>query len=293
MKFPYKIIINGLAGLLAAGLLLSGCAQNEAVVEDEDQITRVEVIRGEGSGIIAELDVVGATMFEFYSAELNQDGKDTIDAFRKSLGPELTDAYRVLIVGHTDNSGDKRYNMWLSRERAKSVADYLIESGADKDKIRTMGMGPYDPIASNDTREGRIQNRRVDVYVVAEVRALDMMEFPSVALFARKSSALTDEGKALIDKNIETAKDMLARATYIEIVGHTDSEGDDDANMKLSKARANAVRDYLVSKDVPSYKMLTTGMGETMPIASNDTKEGRAANRRVQVLILGRTKAEE
>jgi OOP family OmpA-OmpF porin len=63
--------------------------------------------------------------------------------------------------------------------------------------------------------------------------------------------------------------------------------------MKLSKARANAVRDYLASKDVPSYKMLTTGMGETMPIASNDTKEGRAANRRVQVLILGRTKETE
>ncbi|MGD8803135.1 MAG: hypothetical protein PVG12_08125, partial [Gammaproteobacteria bacterium] len=103
MKLTNKIIINGLSALLAAGLLLSGCAQNEAMVEDEEQITRVEVVRGESSGIIAELDVVGASMFEFDSAELNQDGKDTIDAFRKSLGPELTDAYRVLIVGHTDN----------------------------------------------------------------------------------------------------------------------------------------------------------------------------------------------
>ncbi|MGD8934520.1 MAG: OmpA family protein [Gammaproteobacteria bacterium] len=290
MKLTNKMIINGLSGLLAAALLLSGCAQNEAVVEDEDQITRVEVVRGESSGIIAELDVVGASMFEFDSAELNQDGKDTIDAFRKSLGPELTDAYRVLIVGHTDNSGDVRYNMWLSRERAKSVAEYLVESGADKDKIRTMGMGPYDPIASNDSREGRIQNRRVDVYVVAEVRALDLLEFPSVAMFARKSSALTDEGKALIDKNIETAREMFKRATYIEVVGHTDNKGDAEENMKLSLARANAVRDYLISKDVPSYKMLATGMGATMPIATNDTEEGRAKNRRVQVLILGRTK---
>jgi outer membrane protein OmpA-like peptidoglycan-associated protein len=290
MKLTNKMIINGLSGLLAAALLLSGCAQNEAVVEDEDQITRVEVVRGESSGIIAELDVVGASMFEFDSAELNQDGKDTIDAFRKSLGPELTDAYRVLIVGHTDNSGDVRYNMWLSRERAESVAEYLIEAGADKDKIRTMGMGPYDPIASNDTREGRIQNRRVDVYVVAEVRALDLMEFPSVALFARKSSTLTDEGKAFIDQNIETARDMFKRATYIEIVGHTDNKGNDEDNMKLSLARANAVRDYLISQEVPSYKMLATGVGATMPVASNDSAEGRAKNRRVQVLILGRTK---
>jgi outer membrane protein OmpA-like peptidoglycan-associated protein len=94
----------------------------------------------------------------------------------------------------------------------------------------------------------------------------------------------------LIDKNIETARDLFKRATYIEIVGHTDSKGDETENLKLSLARANAVRDYLISKDVPSYKMITTGMGSAMPVASNDTEEGRAANRRVQVLVLGRKK---
>jgi outer membrane protein OmpA-like peptidoglycan-associated protein len=83
---------------------------------------------------------------------------------------------------------------------------------------------------------------------------------------------------------------MFKRATYIEIVGHTDNKGNDEDNMKLSLARANAVRDYLISQEVPSYKMLATGVGATMPVASNDSAEGRAKNRRVQVLILGRTK---
>lgn len=290
MNVNYKMIFNGLTGLLAATLLLSGCAQNETRVDDEEVITQVEVTPGDASGIIAELDVIGVALFEFDSAELSQDGKDTIDAFRKSLGPEFTDAYRVLVIGHTDSSGDQRYNMGLSERRAQSVADYLAATGGDKDKVRTIGMGPYDPIASNENREGRVANRRVDAYVVAELKDLDMMEFPSVAMFARKSSELTDPGKVLIDKNIETARELFKRATYIEIVGHTDNKGDAEENLKLSKARANAVRDYLISKDVPSYKMVTTGMGSAMPVASNDTEEGRAANRRVQVLILGRKK---
>ena len=70
-------------------------------------------------------------MFEFDSAELNEEGKAAIEAYRKKLGPELTDAFMVVIVGHTDNTGDEDHNMQLSYNRAVSVADYLIATGAD------------------------------------------------------------------------------------------------------------------------------------------------------------------
>ncbi len=60
--------------------------------------------------------------------------------------------------------------------------------------------------------------------------------------------------------------------------------------MLLSEQRANTVRDYLVSKGLDVSKVETKGMGDTMPIADNDTKEGRAQNRRVQILVLGRIK---
>ena len=82
----------------------------------------------------------------------------------------------------------------------------------------------------------------------------------------------------------------MQRATFIEIVGHTDDKWDDDYNMELSKKRAASVRDFLVSQGVDASKMVTTGMGETMPIASNTTRAGRTANRRVEILILGRIK---
>ena len=62
--------------------------------------------------------------------------------------------------------------------------------------------------------------------------------------------------------------------------------------MSLSKLRAASVRDYLISKGVDASKIITTGKGETKPIASNETKEGRAKNRRVEIQVLGRVGGE-
>jgi hypothetical protein len=78
--------------------------------------------------------------------------------------------------------------------RANAVADYLTSTGTTADIVRTIGRGPNDPIASNETREGREQNRRVDITVVAEVRALDQMLFPGVVLFKRDKADLNDQG---------------------------------------------------------------------------------------------------
>jgi outer membrane protein OmpA-like peptidoglycan-associated protein len=68
----------------------------------------------------------------------------------------------------------------------------------------------------------------------------------------------------------------------VRIEGHTDSQGDDTSNLKLSQARAEAVRDYLVKKGVEAGRLTPLGYGEARPIATNDTKEGRAKNRRVE-----------
>lgn len=292
MNIKIRIIFTGLLGLLSANALLSGCAGDDTREDAAEPVAQVEVLRGDGTGVIAGIGIVAASMFDFDSAELNEDGIETIEEYRKSIGPELTDAYLVVIVGHTDSSGDERYNMMLSLKRAESVADYLISTGINEDQVRAIGRGSKEPIASNDTREGRMQNRRVDILVVAEVRSLDTLIFPSVALFDRKSSVLTEQGQALLEKNLQTAKELLSRATYIEIVGHTDDKGEASDNMKLSRLRAASVRDYLIKKGVDASKIITTGKGETRPIASNDTKEGRAKNRRVEILVLGRV-AEE
>ena len=286
MNIKNKIIFTGLFGLLSASIFMAGCAhyQGDPVALSEP----AEVIVGEGSGEYATIEVPAASMFAFDSAELNDSGKAVIEEYRSSFGSELTDSYLVLVVGHTDTSGNARYNDELSLKRAQSVADYLVSTGTKEDAVRVIGRGSREPIASNDTLEGRIQNRRVDILLVAEVRALDTLLFPSLALFDRKSADLSEAGQAFLEEQRLNAKELFERAVYVEIVGHADSKGSAKDNMVLSEQRANTVRDYLASKGLDASKVETKGMGDTMPIADNDTKEGRAQNRRVEILVLGR-----
>jgi outer membrane protein OmpA-like peptidoglycan-associated protein len=67
------------------------------------------------------------------------------------------------------------------------------------------------------------------------------------------------------------------------VVGHTDSRGRDAYNQALSERRAASVKDYLVAGGFPAGQIGTVGMGETQPVADNDTDEGRAKNRRVVI----------
>ena len=78
----------------------------------------------------------------------------------------------------------------------------------------------------------------------------------------------------------------------VEIIiatGHTDSIGTDAYNQKLSERRATSVKEYMVSKGVSAAKITTLGKGETQPVATNKTKEGRAKNRRVDIEFKGVT----
>ena len=76
------------------------------------------------------------------------------------------------------------------------------------------------------------------------------------------------------------------RKMIVEVGGHTDNVGSDDANMKLSHERAKSVRNYLVKAGINSDRLQAKGYGETQPVADNDTEEGRKANRRTEFVIL-------
>jgi OOP family OmpA-OmpF porin len=248
----------------------------------------VEVIQGAPTGLVGAVVIPEAALFAFDSADLTDEGKIAIEEYRKELRPEISEAYAGIIIGHTDSTGSAEYNLGLSMRRAQAVSDYLANTGVDADILREVGRGEEDPIASNDTEEGRSQNRRVEIIAIAEPRALDTIRFPSVVLFPRRSAELTDHGKEVLDTQLQEARDMLSRSTYIEVIGHTDDVGDEDYNQELSEQRAESVRNYLIGADVDGSKMVAVGAGESMPIASNKTEEGRAENRRVEVMVLGR-----
>lgn len=74
---------------------------------------------------------------------------------------------RLVVNGHTDSTGSADYNYNLSTRRAESVANYLATRGVDQNRLISQGMGPDQPLASNATEEGKAQNRRVELQIVA------------------------------------------------------------------------------------------------------------------------------
>ncbi len=102
--------------------------------------------------------------------------------------------------------------------------------------------------------------------------------------FATNQSSLNASSKATLDKLVKVMNDYPG--TEILVSGHTDSSGDAAYNLELSKKRAFAVRDYLVSDGINSSRMAVTYAGETTPVATNDTATGMAKNRRVEIGIV-------
>jgi outer membrane protein OmpA-like peptidoglycan-associated protein len=96
---------------------------------------------------------------------------------------------------------------------------------------------------------------------------------------------LSDEIKAALDKFVE----MLIsqdKGRYLEIRGHTDNTGDEAYNLLLGKKRADAVMDYLYkTHHIPLHRMEVIGLGSSVPVADNKTRDGRAQNRRVEILV--------
>ncbi|XKG48714.1 OmpA family protein [Halomonas sp.] len=111
-------------------------------------------------------------------------------------------------------------------------------------------------------------------------------EFEPVTLssevnFAFDSSELLPQAEMTLD---EVARRLREHTDVrIRIEGHTDSRGSDQYNQSLSERRANSVRSYLASQGVAGNRMIAVGYGEQRPVASNQTDEGRALNRRVEI----------
>jgi len=105
--------------------------------------------------------------FPFNSTEKDYDPK--VDEYLGALASQLNDSGKKLrIVGHTDNKGTPEYNQRLGRNRALAIAKFLTNRGADEGRLIIESEGETQPVASNETEEGRHNNRRVELYLLDE-----------------------------------------------------------------------------------------------------------------------------
>ncbi len=132
--------------------------KQEAALRQSMQGTGVEVQR---QGDQIKLIMPGNITFATDSAEIVSNFYAPLNNLASSF--KQFNQNSIEIVGFTDSTGSRQYNMDLSQRRAQSVATYLTAQGVDGSRLSTRGAGPDQPIASNATADGRAQNRRVEV----------------------------------------------------------------------------------------------------------------------------------
>jgi len=147
-------------------------------------------------------------------------------------------------------------------------------------KADTANQGVQQATNRINTVETRL-NSLNDDYTTSETQTV---------VFKLNSAALSDDAKSTLDK---IASDVSSQRTgyMIELQGFTDNTGSESYNINLSQRRAENVLRYLVSKNVPLFRVSIVGLGEANPVADNKTRAGRDQNRRVEVRILKATSA--
>lgn len=104
------------------------------------------------------------TFFDFDKSTIKPEGRQILDQVVSQV--DTLNLETLIAVGHTDSIGSEQYNQGLSERRANSVKSYLVSKGIAADRIYAEGKGELSPVASNKTREGRAQNRRVEIEIV-------------------------------------------------------------------------------------------------------------------------------
>lgn len=145
--------------------------EEEPVVAEEPKVEEspvdkkyIEEIEQKEEEINLSLSKV--VLFAFDSYNLTDEAKGILDDVVDFV---LTyPGLKLVVAGHTDSEGDDQYNVTLSNNRAKAVADYLTQGGIPQSDISSVGYGEFRPVDTNATKEGRAHNRRVEIHLDAE-----------------------------------------------------------------------------------------------------------------------------
>jgi len=153
--------IGAIGGAVAGNVWSKKMQRQKEEMEAATEGTGVTVSQTEDNRL--KLDIPSDISFDTNRHEIKPDFRSILDQFATTL--QDNPATWVTIIGHTDSTGNDAINNPLSVNRAASTRDYLVARGVAISRISIDGRGSREPVASNDTVDGRAQNRRVEIYV--------------------------------------------------------------------------------------------------------------------------------
>jgi OOP family OmpA-OmpF porin len=171
-------------------------------------------------------------------------------------------------------------SLMISDREVKLSGDALYEAAAEEMKAGLPGELPqgWRAITEISTRPpASAVDATVCQQLFAELLAIGKIRFLS------GQANIDNDSRGLMDRLVEIA--LRCPTASLEIGGHTDIDGDEEANMRLSERRAQAVLDYMLRAGLPADRLVAVGYGQTQPVASNDTAEGKAQNRRIEFTV--------
>ncbi|SDK60151.1 TolC family outer membrane protein [Billgrantia gudaonensis] len=185
-------------------------------VQGPSGFTLDDLTRGLGSTAPAperapDVTLSADALFAINSAELDPGAREELDELADQIR-QRDDLARVFIAGHADSTGSDAINDPLSQRRADSVASYLVSQGVSADLIETRGYGSGDPVASNDSADGRRQNRRVEVTLESRGESaanFDLDSSPNVSQLSKPTETSGERQVASESSATETRETFL------------------------------------------------------------------------------------
>ncbi len=227
-------------------------------------------------GIVLSVAVLALGLLCFFCL------RDHAPMIQQDVSGRVTQALAANHISSQAISVDGRDVLLTGPANSAQVSDASVKLAESVDGVRVVHTQITDaqPDASTVTAPPTVGG---PIEAVQSQGKLDSILQNDVVEFNPASAELTAHGRQVLD---QVAPVLLASPTLdCEIQGHTDSQGNPDANKDLSYRRAIATKNYLVNKGITPERLTTEGFGDTKPIASNDTPEGRRKNRRINFVL--------
>ena len=268
-----------------AALNMKLASRDEAISELQERIdawddtaTAAPVAEGDDAtaALAEELELARATIDELNSAatdsaarlseitETLRDREATVAQLQAELEEKAEAIETASVASETD--GDPSEELQSLSARLAELTE-LVDSQTET--ISHLRMGFDQKPASPMEMASACIDRANKIFEISQIK------------FGTGTSSISEQSTATLDHLRDLAIGCESDEMFIEIGGHTDSQGAEAANQRLSEARANSVRDFLIGRGIPADTMIAVGYGESQPIATNDTPVGRAQNRRI------------